>query len=63
MALYILLDVNNLNFKLDNLTTIQIQKQTRLDLLSISTKGQSYDSLVQELILLKKEKLRNEYTK
>ena len=35
-------------------TTIQIEKSTRLVLVEIGRKNQSYDSLIRELIALKK---------
>jgi hypothetical protein len=37
-------------------TNIQIEKRTRLALLEVGNMGQTYDSLIQELIQLKKEK-------
>jgi hypothetical protein len=37
-------------------TTIQIEKSTRLELVDIGRKNQSYDSLIRELIALKKER-------
>jgi len=45
-----------------SLTTIQIQKATRLDLMSVGRKGESYDHLLQRLIQLEKENMKNEYS-
>ncbi len=36
-------------------TTIQIERSTRLELVDIGRKNQSYDSLIRELIALKKD--------
>jgi hypothetical protein len=36
-------------------TSILVQKSTRDDLRGLGKKGQSYDSLLQELILLRRE--------
>ena len=41
------------NIKSKNLTTIVIQKQTRLDLRHSARKDQTYDDVINELIQLK----------